>query len=103
MYIISHYYSQDNDPNSHTTCFGRFNSLHEFKVYSERQIFEKLYHGNFIHSQSFCQKKVSRELFSYVILTETLTWGLNHGLTSSKPTYYRLDYLFICIVTFLSI
>ena len=28
----------------------------QFKVASERQIFEKLYHGNFIYSQSFCQK-----------------------------------------------
>ena len=51
---------------SHTTYVMCVNFIHkwrdlQFKVDSERQIFEKLFHGNFIYPHSFCQKSVERK------------------------------------------
>ena len=44
----------------------------QFNVDFERQIFEKLFHGRFIYSQSFCQKSAERKspkkYFSYFVL-----------------------------------
>ena len=65
-------FSQDYDLVSHTTYVVCANFIHEwrdlqFKVHSERQIFEKPFHGNFIYSQSFRQKsaeEVAGEIFS---------------------------------------
>ena len=66
---------------SHTTYVVCVNFIHEwrdlqFKVDSERQIFEKLFHGNFIYSQSFCQKSAERKspkkYFLYFILMSGL-------------------------------
>ena len=66
-----------------------------FNVDSERQIFEKLFHGRFIYSQSFCQKSAERKspkkYISYFIFDD---WpGIRtQALTSNKPTHYRLDH-----------
>ena len=60
-------FSQDYGLASHTThavCVNFIRNwgddLH-FNVDSERQIFQKLFHGRSIHSQSFCQKSVERK------------------------------------------
>ena len=62
-YIISHY---NNSVRiivlvSHTTYVLWVNFIYKwrdlpFKVVSERQIFWEAFHGNFIYSESFCQK-----------------------------------------------
>ena len=76
-------FSLDYDLASHITYVVWVNFMHkwrdlQFKVDSERQIFEKLFHGNhFIYSPSFlpqiCWEKVAEKIFfSYF-----LTWGLN--------------------------
>ena len=59
-------FSQDYGLSSHTTHVVCVNFIHEsrdlqFNVDSERQIFEKLFHGRFIYSQSFCQKSADRK------------------------------------------
>ena len=51
---------------SHATYVVWVNFIHErqdlqFEVDSERQIFEKLCHGNVIYYQSFCQKSAERK------------------------------------------
>ena len=53
-------FSQDYGLASHTTHAVNVNFIRErrelqFNVDSERQIFENLFHGNFIYSQSFCR------------------------------------------------
>ena len=53
-------FSQDYDIGSHTTyivCVNEWRDL-QFKVDSERQIFEKLF---YIYSYSFCQKSAERK------------------------------------------
>ena len=73
-------FSQDYSLASHTTHVVCVNFIREwrdiqFNVDSERQIFEKLFHGNFIYSQSFCQKsavrKSPKKYFSYFIFLMT--------------------------------
>ena len=59
-------FSQDYDLDSHTTCVMCVNFIHEwldiqFNVDFERQVLEKLFHGNCIYSQSFCQKSVEKK------------------------------------------
>ena len=54
-------FSQDYGLASHTSHDVCVNFIHEwldlqFNVDSERQIFEKLFHGSLFYSQSFCQK-----------------------------------------------
>ena len=75
MFIHTHVYihnlfitplSQDCDLASHTTYIVCVNFIHkwrdlQFKVVSERQIFEKLFHGNLIYSQASCQKSSIRQ------------------------------------------
>ena len=97
-YIIGHY-----NPSvriiglvSHTTHVMCVNFMREwrniqFNVDSERQILEKLFHGNFIYSQSFCQKSAERKspkkYFSYLVLMSGL--GLELWIFSSnKRTHY---------------
>ena len=64
-------------------------------VCSERQIFEELFHGRFIYSQSFCQKsaekKSPKKYFSYFIFDN---WpGIRtQAFGSNKPTHYLLDH-----------
>ena len=62
-------FSQDYDLTSHLwalICIHERRDV-QFKVDSGRQIFEKLFHGNFIYSQSFCSEKeiLAEEIFSY--------------------------------------
>ena len=59
-------FSQDYGLASHSTHVVCVNFIREwrhlqFNVDSERQIFENLFHGRFIHSQSFCQKSAERK------------------------------------------
>ena len=51
-----------------------------------REIFEELYRGIFIYSQSFCQNEVAEEIFFHILFD---------GVMVSKPAHYLLDYLFI--------
>ena len=69
--------------------------MHKFKVDSERQIFWETFPGNFIYSQSICQKSAQRKspkkYFSYFVLMSGL--GLEPRLFfSNKPTHYLLDH-----------
>ena len=91
-------FSQDYALTSHTTHVVYVNFIHEqrdlqFNVDSERQIFEKLFHGSFIYSQSFCQKSAERKslkkYFSYLIFDD---WpGIwTQPFSSNKPTHYIL-------------
>ena len=73
-------FSQDYGLPSHTTHVVCVNFVRkwrnlQFNVDSERQNFEKLFHGNFIYSQSFCQKsaemKSPKKYFSYLIFLMT--------------------------------
>ena len=59
-------FRQDYGLASHTTHVVCVNLIHErrdlqFSVDYEWQIFEKLLHGRFIYSQSFCQKSAERK------------------------------------------
>ena len=57
-------FSQDYSLASHTTngvIFIRERRDLQFNVDSERQFFEKLFHGSFIYSQSFYQKSAERK------------------------------------------
>ena len=100
IYIIGHYNPSVRiiDLVSHTTYVVCVNFIHkwrhlQFKVDSERQIWET-FHGNFIYSQSFCQKSAERKslkkYFSYFVLMSRL--GLDPGFSSNKPTHYLLDH-----------
>ena len=71
---------------SHTTYIVCVNFIHKRRVNSERQIFWESLHGNFIYSQSFCQKSTD------FILFWSLVSGSKPGFTSKKPTRYPLDY-----------
>ena len=81
---------------THVVCV---NFIHEwrdlqFNIDSERQIFEKHFHGRFIYSQSFCQKSAVRKspeknFFSHISFL-FLAWNTNPGFTSNKPTNYLL-------------
>ena len=82
-YIIGHYNPSVRiiDLVSHTTYAVCVNFIHkwrdlEFKVDSEQQIFWETLHGNFIYSQSFCQKSAERKspkkYFSYFVLMSGL-------------------------------
>ena len=73
-YMISHYNLSVRiiDLVSHTTYFMCVNFIYkwrdlEFKVDSERQIFWETFHGNFIYSQSFCQKSERKPRKKYFI------------------------------------
>ena len=102
-YIIGHYkqpFSQDYGLASHTTHVECVNFIHErwdlqFNVDSEWQIFEKLFHGRFIYSQSFClkcaERKSPRKYFLYFIFD--VSSGIRtQAFASNKPTYYILDH-----------
>ena len=84
--IIDHYNPSVRiiDLASHTTYVVCVNFIHnwwdlQFKVDSERQIFEKLFTAISFNSQSFCQisaeRKSPKRYFSYFILMSDL--GLN--------------------------
>ena len=66
-------FSQDYGLASHTTHVVCVNFIRErrdleFNGDSERQIFEKLFHGSFIYSQSFCWEEVAEEIFFYIYI-----------------------------------
>ena len=72
-------FRQDYGLVSHTTHVVCVNFTREwrdlqFNVVSERQIFEKLFHGRFIYSRSFCQisaeRKSPMKYFSYFVLEQ---------------------------------
>ena len=94
-------FSQDYGLASHTTHVVYVSLIREWRdlqcnVDSERQIFEKLFHGRFIYSQSFCKKSAERKspkkYFSYFIFDD---WpGIwTQAFASKKPTHYILDRL----------
>ena len=96
--------SQDYGLFSHTTHIMCVNFIREwrdlqFNVDSERQIFEKLFHGRFIYSQSFCQKSAERKspkkYFSYLIFDD---WpGIRtQAFASNKPTHNIIDHGDFC-------
>ena len=93
-------FTQDYGLASYTTHVACVNFIREwrdlqFNVDSERQIFEKLFLGRFIYSQSFCQKsdekKSSKKYFSYFIFDD---WPgtQTHTFASNKPTHNILDH-----------
>ena len=79
-------FSQDYGLAFHTTYVECANSIQQwrelqFNVDFKRQILEKLFHGRFIYSQSFCQKSAERKLpnkifFFYFFCNLYLTRGL---------------------------
>ena len=91
-YIIGHYNPSVwiSDLASHHTHIVCINFIHEwrhlqFKVDSERQIFEFL--------PEILWKEVAEEIFSHISLSwRCLTWGLNRSLTSYKVTHNPLDH-----------
>ena len=93
-------FSQDYGLASHTTHAVNVNFIRErrelqFNVDSEQQIFWDTFHGNFIYSQSFCQKSARgsrrRNIFLYFIFDD---WpGVRtQAFASNKPTHYVLDH-----------
>ena len=74
----------------------------QFKVVSERQnFFEKLFHGNFIYSSSFCQKSAERKspkkYFSYFVFLQmsglpTRQMAYMFVNTNNNSNYF-LDYI----------
>ena len=93
-------FSQDYGLASHITHVVCVNFIREwrdlqFNVDSEQQIFEKLFHGRFVYSQSFCHKSAERKspkkYFSYFIFDD---WpGIQtQAFASNEPTHYILDH-----------
>ena len=78
-YIISHYNPsvKISDLVFHSNFIHKWRDL-QFKVDSEGQIFWENFHGNFIYSQSFCQKsaekKSPKKYFSYFVDLEFKLW-----------------------------
>ena len=78
-------FNQDCNLASYTTHVVCVHFIHEwwglhFKVDSESQIFEKLFHGNFIFSQSVCQKftekMTPKKYFNIFVLMSDLGFEL---------------------------
>ena len=67
----------------------------QFKVDSERQIFEETFHGNFIWlSRVFARNLLrgNRRRNTFRISFWCLAWDSNPGFSSNKPTHYLLDH-----------
>ena len=83
---------------SDTTHFVWVNFVREwrnlqFNVDSERQIFEKLFHGRFIHSQNLCQKygetKSPKKYFPFIFCFVAWVGIRTHALRlTSQHTIY---------------
>ena len=59
------------------------------------RFFAKLFHGNFIYSQNFCQNSAerrNRRRNTFRISFWCLAWDSNPGFSSNKPTHYLLDH-----------
>ena len=92
-------FSQDYDLVSHTTYVVCVNFIHEwwdlqFKVDSERQIFEKLFMAILFTLRVFARNLLrgSRRRNTFCILFWCLAWGSNPGFSSNKPTHHLLDH-----------
>ena len=66
----------------------------QFKADSERQIFEKLFHGDFSlnFTQSFCQNSAERKSPKIYSFHSFFVLMSDCGLASNKPTHYLLNY-----------
>ena len=101
-YIIGHYNPLVRiiDLVSYTTYDVCVNFIHkwrdlQFKVDCERLIFWETFHGNFVYSQSFCQKsaeKKSPQRNIFRISFWCLVWDSNAGFSFNKPIQYLLDH-----------
>ena len=100
-YIIDHYNPSDRiiDLVSYTTYVVCVNFIHkwralQFKVDTERQIFWETFHGNFIYSQSVCQKSAEKivEEILFAFCFDVWPGAGTLAFTSNKPTHYLLDY-----------
>ena len=80
IYIFSH----------HAVCVNFSGTYSLTSTPTQRQIFEKLYHGRFIYSQSFYQKSAEGKFF-FITSFWCLIWDTNPGFTSNKPTRNLLD------------
>ena len=72
----------------------------QFKVDSERQIFEKIFMAIFIDPQSFCQKSAERKSpkkYFFVLCFDF--WGSKPSFTSNMLTHYLLHYGGFTLVT----
>ena len=92
-------FSQDYHLVSQTTYVVCFNFIHkwwdpQFKLDSERQIFEKLFMAILFTLTVFAKNlfRESRRKNIFIFAFWCLTLGLNSGLISNKPTDYLLDY-----------
>ena len=94
-------FSQDYSLVSHTTHVVCLNFIREwrdlqFNVDFEQQIFEKLFQSRiYLPSEclsEICWEEIAEEIFVFHISFWWLTWNMNPGLTSNKPTHYLLDY-----------
>ena len=65
--------------------------IHSLRPTSNDRFFEKHFYGNFIYSQSFCQKSAKRKSPKKYVFS-CLTRATNPESTSNKPTYNLLDY-----------
>ena len=72
------------------------NIVIQFKVYSERQISEKLFHGCFNLLSEFVTRNLLKESrqrnIFFIFSFWCLTWDLKSGLMSNKGAHYLLDY-----------
>ena len=62
--------------------------------FEERQIFWKIFNGNFICSQfspEICWEEIDEEIFSNISFWY-LIWDTNPGFPSNKPANYLIDY-----------
>ena len=92
-------FSQHYDLVSHIIYIVCINFIHEWwdlqlKVDYVRQIFEKLFHVNFIYFRIFLRNllRESPEKICFLISFCCRNRDLSRGLTSSKSTHYILNY-----------
>ena len=102
-YIIGHNkpFSQDYGLASHTTYVVCINFIRDWQdlqsnVASERQIFEKPFHGRLYLLSEFkpkiCCEVIAEEIgFFFHTSFWGLTWATNSSFMSNKPTRYLLD------------
>ena len=88
-------FSQDYRLAFHTTYVVCVNFTHEwrdlqFNVDSERQIFEKLFHGTFYLLSLLLKGNRQGNIFFYISFW-CMTWDIKPGFTSNKPIHYLLD------------
>ena len=81
--------SQVYDLASHSTYVVCVNFIHEFKVDSERQIFEKLFMAILIILRVFASNLLKGRCRRYIFIFSfwCLTFGLNSVLKPNKPTH----------------